>query len=84
MQSHSLVYPHVYSTMALSLEAVKCKTGRGCRRYSTGRCEWSVVMYKVELQGDLTAAVNSLKQRTHLGFYPAENDHLEPMKINHY
>lgn len=39
-------------------------------------------MSKVELQGDLKAAVNSLKQCTHLGFYPAENHHLEPMKKN--
>lgn len=31
--------------------------------------------------GDLAAAViNSLKQCTHLGFYPSENHHLEPMK----
>lgn len=39
-------------------------------------------MSEVELQGDLTAAVNSLKQCIHLGFHPAENywNHLEPME----
>lgn len=36
-------------------------------------------MSKLELQRDLAAAVNSVKQCTPLGFYPAENHHLEPM-----
>lgn len=37
-------------------------------------------MSKLELQQDLAAAVNSLKLCAHLGFYPAENHHLEPME----